>query len=91
MDGLDLNPLRSQDLLRACAQVVHTFWQYGHIPTPYGETLSRVAVLFNGSIQETAKSRDAHAFALNQFQKECDVTIEASSPMGATRLAGLLS
>jgi hypothetical protein len=91
MDGLDLNPLRSQDLLRACTQVVHTFWQYGRVPRPYGETLSRVAVLFNGSIQETAKSRDAHAFALDQFRKESDATIEASSPMGAERLAGFLT
>jgi hypothetical protein len=87
VDGIDLNPLRPQDLLRACAQVVHTFWQYGRAPRPYGETLSRVAVLFNGSLHETSKTRDAHEFALDQFQKESDVTIEASSPTGAERLA----
>lgn len=50
IDGLDLNKLGSQDLLRACAQVVHTFWQYGRIPRPYGEALRRVAVVFNGSV-----------------------------------------
>jgi hypothetical protein len=91
MDGLDLIQEPSQDLLRTCAQVVHTFWQYGRTPKLYGETVERVAVLFNGVIQETAKSRDAYAFALDQFQKESDTTIEASFPKGAEKLAGLLA
>jgi len=90
MDGLDLNVLDPTAVVQTSARVVHTFWQYGRTPMPYGETLRRVAVVFNGRQQEAASSRDAHAFALDQFRKGADETIEASSGSGEESLASLL-
>jgi hypothetical protein len=91
MDGLDLNRVRANDLLRACGQVVHTFWQYGRASKPYGERLSRIAIIFNGSVRDSAQARDAHDFAVSQFQKESDETIEATSPVAVERLSQLLA
>ena len=42
IDGLDLNSLDPTGVIQTSARVVHTFWQYGRTPKPYGEILTEL-------------------------------------------------
>jgi hypothetical protein len=91
MDGVDLNLLNPQVAIQSSTRVVHTFWQYGRAKRPYGESLRRLAVIFNGRPTETASYRDAHDFIVEQFKKEADETVEASADNSVSILGRLLN
>lgn len=91
MDGVDLNVLKAKEAISATGKVVHTFWQYRVAAELYGDNLKRIAVVFNGVRPREYALKDAHDFAIDQFHKEADDTIEASSSEEVNRLAALLA
>lgn len=92
VDGVDLNVLTPRAALSQVNRVVHTFWQYARFFQPKldGSTLRRIGVVLNGTPKPTRAAADAHDFALDQFSKEADLAIDASSEVGREKLRSAL-
>jgi hypothetical protein len=92
VDGVDLNVLTPQRALSAVNKIVHTFWQYGRFrqETIDRTEIKRIGVVLNGVPNPGPAVTDAHDFALDQFKKESEATIDASSPFGRERLRDVL-
>lgn len=97
VDGIDLRLASPKRSIGIANKVVHTFWQYGRIRA---EDLSagrvkRVGLVLNGAApgnrRHAAAYADAHDYALAQFRKEADLTIDGSSAAGANELVALLA
>lgn len=90
-DGVDLT-LGTGIALSRITKVVHTFWQYGRINQ--GEfnprSVQRIGVVMNGAVNADRSYREAHDFAIDQFGKESEYTIDASSSEDRGRLEHLL-
>lgn len=95
VDGVDLRTVKPRAAVTMTNRVVHNFWQYGRLrgtdlvaqQTPF----KRVAVLLNGAPVKTDAYADAHDYAIDQFRKESDLTVDGSSFDDKERLEELLA
>lgn len=90
-DGVDLT-LGTGVALARITKVVHTFWQYGRISQEElpSRRIQRIGVVMNGAVNADRSYREAHDFAIDQFGKESDLTVDASSSEDKNRLERLL-
>jgi hypothetical protein len=93
IDGVDLRIISPASAVNRVAKVVHTFWQYGNIEREnldFNVPIRRVGVVLNGMANPSVPYKDAHDFALNQFDKESDLSVDASSESDKSKLDALL-
>src|SRR5262249_22959324 len=92
IDGVDLTILSPGRALSRINKVAHTFWQYKTVRDDclVGRDIRLIAVVLNGSDAPQPAYKDAHDFALHQFNKEADLAVDASSSPGFQRLADAL-
>ena len=86
IDGLDLRALTPKRSVGEVNRVVHAFWQWGRLhevqPLFRMQDLQRIGIILNGEIPKGKNVRrylDAHDYAMDQFRKEADLTVESSS------------
>lgn len=93
VDGVDLNVLSPGGALSKVNRVVHTFWQYARLRQQRldGSKLVRIGVVLNGVPMKGSAATDAHDFALNQFAKEAELAVDASSTSDRERLREALT
>jgi hypothetical protein len=96
IDGIDLNLLTPRGAVSRANEVVHTFWQYGRldqlgVPFESISSLRRIGLVLNGKTRPGLAYKDAHDFALDQFKKESELAVDASSPEAQSRLAAELT
>jgi hypothetical protein len=94
VDGVDLTAMTPRRSVSITNRVVHIFWQYGRLrerdlvarQTPF----DRVGLVLNGRAEKTPAYKEAHDYAVDQFGKEADITIDGSSEIDKKRLQDLL-
>jgi hypothetical protein len=91
LDGVDLNIDSAKIALRHAGRVNHTFWQYRIQAEKYHKNIKRIALVFNGHSHLRPDLKDAHDYALHQFQKEADHTEDASKDGAQERLQKFLA
>jgi hypothetical protein len=79
IDGVDLKVASARQVLNRVNKVTHTFWEYGkaekdHLLTG-NDVLQRVALVLNGIPRYSTAQKDAHDFALHQFEREADLLV----------------
>lgn len=83
IDGVDLSRLTPKRGLARTNRVVQTFWQSRRLETDANDLafpkLQRVGVVLNGAIQKSDAYFEAHDYAIHQFKKEADLTVDAES------------
>lgn len=82
IDGVDLNVLRPGSAVAKVNQVAHTFWQYGRVRESELWPIKRVGLVLNGTSPRTESYEDAHDYALHQFERDADVTVDTTSGLG---------
>jgi hypothetical protein len=86
VDGVDLNALTPAAAVAKVNRVVHTFWQYGRVRESELWPIKRIGVVMNGHVPRTSSYEDAHEYALHQFEKDSDVTVDTTSGSGIESL-----
>ncbi len=95
VDGIDLSVMTPTKAVAKANRIVHNFWQYGRIREEFlfegRPKVERVGVVMNGTSPKTEAYLDAHDYALHQFRKEADVTVDATSGEGKDQLRAMLA
>ncbi|SRR5216684_2586795 len=95
VDGIDLSVMTPAKAVAKANRIVHNFWQYGRIREESlfegRPRIERVGVVMNGISPKTEAYLDAHDYALHQFRKEADVTVDATSGEGKDQLRAVLA
>lgn len=95
VDGIDLSVMTPTKAVAKANRIVHNFWQYGRIREEFlfegRPKVERVGVVMNGTSPKTEAYLDAHDYALHQFHKEADVTVDATSGEGKEQLRAVLA
>lgn len=94
VDGVDLKVSTATQVVSSANRIVHTFWQYGRVRETkrslFGE-IKRVGIVLNG-VQRIEKALgEAHDYALDQFKKESELSVDAASETGSVSLRKMLS
>jgi hypothetical protein len=82
IDGVDLTVFKPKSALSRVTEVKHTFWQYGRIKQMglNGRgSIRRIGVVLNGLEKPNEDYRDAHDFALSEFEQGADLAVDAAS------------
>jgi hypothetical protein len=86
IDGVDLKIATARQVINRVNRVTHTFWEYGRAEQERSfagnDSLQRVALVLNGRPQYSAAQKDAHDFALYQFEKEADLVVTDKAEQG---------
>jgi hypothetical protein len=94
IDGVDLKIATARQVINRVNRVTHTFWEYGRAERERSlsgnDSLQRVALVLNGRPQYSAAQRDAHDFALHQFENESDLLVTDRAEQGQ-KLRSLLA
>ena len=83
IDGVDMKVATAKQVINRVNRVTHTFWEYGRAKREHlfttSDSLKRVALVLNGRPKYSLPQRDAHDFALHQFEKEADLLVTDST------------
>lgn len=92
IDGVDLNTLTAPKAVARIGKVAYTFFQYRREQQFITfKPIRKIGVVMNGASFNTPDKRDAHDFALKEFQAEADLTVDTSQPEQVQQLKNELA
>ncbi|HEX3105334.1 MAG TPA: hypothetical protein VHQ22_12875 [Terriglobales bacterium] len=77
-DGVDLKLATPKQVISRVSKVSHTFWEYGRAQRESllgSDALQKIALVLNGKPKYSTAEKDAHDFALHQFNNEADFVV----------------
>jgi hypothetical protein len=84
IDGVNLRELNPTAAVKQVSKVAHTFWQYGRQIDQMDfsgiQSIRRIGVVLNGVKQTSPAWRDAHDYALQEFDMKGDLAVDAARP-----------